>query len=136
MKFVRLAAVAALALPLSPSSWAAEIDGSQPFICATVEILECEQHLHCEEETVESVDLPQFFKISVQEKTATGIRPSGEPVNAKIELVRHAEKQLFLQGVEKKLAWSMAIDEAGGNMTLMIHDQGSGFVIFGACTPP
>jgi hypothetical protein len=135
MKFVRLAAAAALAFPLSPSSWAAAIDGSQPFICATIQILECEQNLRCEEETVENVDVPQFLKISVQEKTAVGTRPSGEPVNAKIELIRHAEKTLFLQGVEKKLGWSMAIDEAAGHMTLMIHDQGSGFVIFGACTP-
>lgn len=136
MRLPRLAAVASLALPLSSASWAAPIDGSQPIICATLEILECEQGQQCAQQTIDSIDLPQFLKISVLDKSAVGTRPSGEPVNAKIELVRHTEQQMFLQGVENRLGWSMAIDEAKGTMTLMIHDKQSGFVVFGACTPP
>src|SRR5205807_307258 len=111
-----LAAATAFALPLPPDASAAPFDGSQPMVCATLEILECEPGLRCEEETVDTIDAPQFFQISVPDKTVVGIRPSGAPVNAKIELVRLAEQQLFLQGVEKTRGWSMAINAAKGGM--------------------
>ena len=42
---------------------------------------------------------------------------------------------MFLQGIEKVRGWSMAIDEAKGNMSLAIHDDASSYVVFGACTP-
>jgi hypothetical protein len=132
---IMLLAAAALALHVSPGGLAATFDGSQAIICATFEILECEPGLRCEEETVDKLDAPQFLQISVQDKTITATRPSGAAVNAKIELVRHAEGQMFLQGIEKTRGWSMAINEAKGNMSLAIHDDASSYVIFGACTP-
>jgi hypothetical protein len=76
-----------------------------------------------------------ILQISVQDKTITATRPSGAAVNAKIDLVRHAEGQTFLQGIEETRGWSMAINEAKGNMSLAIHDDASSYVIFGACTP-
>ena len=135
MRVSILAAAVALVPPFSSGAAAAAFDGSQPIICATLEVLECEPGLRCEEETVDNVDAPQFLQVSVQEKTIVGNRSSGTPVNAKIELVHHAEQQMFLQGVEKKWGWSMAVNEASGKMTLTIHDDASSYVIFGACTP-
>jgi hypothetical protein len=135
MKIFYLAPVVAmLALPLPQAARAAVFDGSQPIICAPVEILECERTLHCEAQTVDTVDLPQFLMISIQDKTVTGTRPSGEPVNAKIDQVQHVEQQMHLQGIQKRFGWSAVIDEAQGHMTLMIGDPASGYVIFGACT--
>ena len=52
----------------------------------------------------------------------------------KIQLVRHAEGQIFLKGIEKRQGWSIAIDEEKGNMSLAVHDDASSYVIFGACT--
>jgi len=136
MRSLGLATAAALLAVLpAPATRAATCDGSQPIICTPVEILECERSLHCETQTVDTVDLPQFLKISVQEKTVTGTRPSGEAVNAKIDQVQHVEQQMYLQGVQKRFGWSAVIDEARGFMTLTIHDPASGYVIFGACTP-
>ena len=135
MRVIFLAAATTLALPLALDASGAPFDGSQPMICATLEVLECEPGMKCDEETVDNVDAPQFLQISVSDKTVVGTRPSGAPVNAKIELVRHAEQQLFLQGVEKTRGWSMAINEAKGNMSLAVHDDASSYVIFGACTP-
>jgi hypothetical protein len=128
-------AAAALALPLSPGGFAATLDGSQPIICATFEMLECEPGLRCEQQTADNLDAPQFLQISVQDKTIAGTRPSGASINAKIEIVRHTEGQMFLQGIDKTRGWSMAINEAKGNMSLAIHDDASSYVIFGACTP-
>ena len=134
MRTVFLAA-AALALSLSPDGFAATFDGSQPIICATFEMLECEPGLRCEQETADNLDAPQFLQVSVQDKTIAGTRPSGASINAKIEIVRHTEGQMFLQGIDKTRGWSMAINEAKGNMSLAIHDDASSYVIFGACTP-
>jgi hypothetical protein len=134
MRIIFLAA-AALALPLSPGGFAATLDGSQPIICATFEMLECEPGLRCEQQTADNLDAPQFLQISVQDKTIAGTRPSGASINAKIEIVRHTEGQMFLQGIDKTRGWSMAINEAKGNMSLAIHDDASSYVIFGACTP-
>jgi len=130
-----LATAALLALPFAPAGLAADLDGSKPIICAPVEIKQCENHLNCESETTDSVDMPQFLVFSVADKTVTGTRPSGQAVNAKIDSVQHIDQQMYLQGVQKKLGWSAVIDETKGQMTLMVHDQGSGYVIFGACTP-
>jgi hypothetical protein len=135
MRYMSAASAVAGAVSLSLSVSAAAFDGSQPFICAAIEILACEPGIKCEQETAETVDLPQFLKISVLDKTVVGTRPSGAEVNAKIELVRHAEQKMFLQGVEKTVGWSMAIDEAKGRMTLTITDDENGYVVFGACTP-
>jgi hypothetical protein len=134
MRIIFLAA-AALALSLSPGGFAATFDGSQPIICATFEMLECEPGLRCEQQTADNLDAPQFLQISVQDKTIAGTRPSGASINAKIEIVRHTEGQMFLQGIDKTRGWSMAINEAKGNMSLAIHDDASSYVIFGACTP-
>jgi hypothetical protein len=135
MRVIFFAAATALALPVAPDASGAPFDGSQPMVCATLEVLQCEPGVRCEEERVDTVDAPQFLQISVPDKTVVGTRPSGAAVNAKIELVRHAEGQMFLQGIEATWGWSMAINEAKGNMSLAIHDDASSFAIFGACTP-
>jgi hypothetical protein len=135
MKRLSLATAALLALPLAPAGFAAGLDGSKPLICAPVQIKQCETNLNCESETTDTVDIPHFLMISVPDKTVTGTRPSGAAVNAKIDQVQHVDQQMYLQGVQKKFGWSAVIDEAKGDMTLLIHDQGSGYVIFGACTP-
>ena len=136
MKVSRRASLAAIvALSLAPAVRAAPFDGSQPLICAPIEILECERMIRCETQSAEAVDLPQFIRISVADKTVTGTRPSGTPVDAKISHVEHNEKQMYIQGIQKRFGWSAAIDEEKGSMTMTIHDQASGYVIFGACTP-
>ncbi len=134
MTLTRLATAAALALsPLA--ALAGPFDGSQALICAPTEILECERTIQCEAQTADTVDLPAFIRISVADKTVTGTRPSGEPVNATINIAQLNDQQLFLQGVQKRFGWSAAIDQVKGHLTMTIHDQASGYVIFGACTP-
>ncbi|HYB10750.1 MAG TPA: hypothetical protein VEJ16_13865 [Alphaproteobacteria bacterium] len=134
MKYVPSLCLAALASLLPAPLVAAPFDGTQPFICANIEIYACEPGVKCDEETVESIDVPQFLKISVPDKTIVGTRPSGQAVNAKIELVRHVEQKMYLQGVEKLLGWTVIVDEQTGRMSLTVSDDKNGYVIFGACT--
>jgi hypothetical protein len=130
----RLAGLAAIAFgsALSPSS-AAPLDGKQPLICATLEVYACDAGLECERETAEAIDAPQFLHVSLTDKQITGTRPSGEAVNAAIELARQTEQRIYLHGVTAKLGWTVNISMATGKMTLVVTDDATGYVIFGAC---
>jgi hypothetical protein len=130
-----LAALATLAVTGSSPLGAAPLDGKQPFICATLEVFECDTGFNCERGTAVSVDAPQFLRISVEDKNILATRPSGEDVNAPIELARQSEQRLYLQGVVNKLGWTINVSTATGKMTLVAADDVSGYVIFGACTP-
>jgi len=84
-------------------------------------------------QTVESLDAPYFLMVSVAAKKITGTRPSGSPVDAKIELVHRSQESLFLQGTQEAFDWTLAIAEGSGKMTLTLADSDHGAVAFGAC---
>ncbi len=119
----------------SPVLAAPSFDGSQPLICAAIELQICTTGAKCDAATVDDLDVPEFFRISVQDKKVTGTRPSGIEVDAKIELVRHSASMMLLQGMQEKFGWNIAIGEEDGKMALTISDKENGVVIFGACTP-
>ena len=129
------AALALIAMSAPVPLSAAMLDGKQPFICATLEVFSCDAGLDCEKETVAAVDVPQFLRISLADKNMVGTRPSGEAVNAPIELVRQTDQRLYLQGVVNKLGWTINVSTGNGKMTLVASDDVTGYVIFGACTP-
>ena len=47
----------------------------------------------------------------------------------------HVDGRMLLQGVQRGLGWSMAINAEDGTMTLTGALPGTGFVVSGACTP-
>ena len=134
MKFSRVARLTLICTAFSCSAEAATFDGTQPLICALSDVQMCAPTMPCQLMPVESVDAPHFLSISVTGKTITGTRPSGAEVNAKIELVHHSEGTMFLQGAQEAFSWNLAIDEAAGNLTLIMADGSDGAVSFGACT--
>jgi hypothetical protein len=135
MSHSRLAGLAVIAFGSALSaSGAASLDGKQPLICATFEVYVCDAGLECERETAESVDVPQFLHVSLTDKQISGTRPSGEAVNAAIELARQTEQRIYLHGVTAKLGWTVNISTATGKMTLVATDDVSAYVGFGACT--
>lgn len=127
-------ALASLFVPHVAS--AASFDGSSPFICAAFSEHLCSAEAECETQGRGDNDVPKFLKISVQAKKVTGVRPSGEKVDANIENVRQTADTLFVQGAQDAFAWAMAIAKQDGAMTLTAADSGNGMVIFGACTLP
>jgi hypothetical protein len=134
MKCHCAAAGAVLGLAVASPLRAELVDDKQPFICAALEIFSCDAGFQCDRETAESVDLPQFLKVSVDDKTIAGTRPSGVAVNARIEIARQGGQRLYLQGIAEKVAWTLTVGTATGRMTLVAADDVSGYVVFGACT--
>jgi hypothetical protein len=118
----------------APPALAASYDGSQPFLCAPVDIVSCGSGGRCNKETAVSLDLPRFLKFDVGQNQITGTRPNGEVLKAAIDKVQHVEDRMVLQGIEGHLAWSVLIGEDNGDMTLTAGGDKVGFVAFGACT--
>lgn len=132
-----LPALTTIALLSLPGLAAADpFDGSTPFLCATMQTRLCPADAECEQQGVYENDIPRFLKISVQGRKVSGTRPSGAAVDAAIDSVRHSKGIMFLQGTQEAFAWSMAIGEQDGSMTLTAADADNGMVVFGACTKP
>lgn len=128
------ASLSALAAFLAGPAIATPFDGSQPLICAALEMYACGPGSPCEAETTDEIDAPRFLHVSVGDKKITGTRPSGGVVDAQIEVIRHSRDMMFLQGTQEAFAWNMTIGEPDGKMVLTLADNEDGVVIFGACT--
>ena len=133
-RFSALTTIALLSLPGFAA--AGPFDGSTPFLCATMQTRLCPADAECEQQGVYENDIPRFLKISVQAKKVSGTRPSGATVDATIDAVRHSKGTMFLQGAQEAFAWSMAIGEEDGSMTMTAVNADNGMVVFGACTKP
>lgn len=115
---------------------AAEFDGSAPFLCAVIEVVECDRGGGCE--TVEPVDmgLPQFLRVDVAAKSLDATDGSGRKTPIHSSTLVKEQERLLLQGSEQARAWSVVIGQKTGAMTAAIVDHNGGFLISGACTLP
>ena len=114
---------------------AGDFDGSKPFICVIIETSACAPDEECERGTAQSINLPQILNFNFKEKTISGVLKSGEMVSTRIENIMHDDGKLLLQGVDDGKAWSMAITEESGNITLTASGDQEGFIAFGVCIP-
>ncbi len=111
----------------------ADFDGSDPLLCASVEVYECTAGADCDPVTAESVDAPQFFSIDFREETLTGSDgvTDGEP--GEISNVTLLGDQLILRGVDATVAWTLSIAQVTGKLIAVATGDDAAFVIFGAC---
>jgi hypothetical protein len=114
---------------------ASDFDGTKPLICALKDDFECGPD-GCERVTSEAINLPQFLRLNFKDKQITTVREGVQVRTTKMERVDSPGSNLFLQGVENNLAWSLVIDQAAGKMVLTVAGDQVGFVVFGACTTP
>jgi hypothetical protein len=115
---------------------AAEFDGSAPFLCAVIEVVECDRGDGCE--TVELIDmgLPPFLRVDVGAKSLDATDGSGRKTPIHSSTLMKEQERLLLQGSEQGRAWSVAIGQKTGALTAAIVDHDGGFLISGACTLP
>ncbi|UCF94594.1 MAG: hypothetical protein JSW39_10685 [Desulfobacterales bacterium] len=119
---------------------AGDFDGSQPLLCAPIDVIECTSGGQCQKVSAESIRLPQFLRINFAEKKI-GAASGGEGApTTSIKTMEHIDGKLILngaedgiEGVRDGLGWSMAIAEETGKMVLTASGDEVGFVVFGAC---
>ena len=83
------------------STTQAATDGSEPLICAVVDIMECIPDANCERVSAQSVGAPRFFHINFADGEITRTRPQGEEITSPIERTEEVDGKLILQGAEE-----------------------------------
>ena len=119
----------------------AEIDGSEPVICALMNIMECVPEGECRRTSAEDAGIPRFLQVDFAKQQITRIRPNGDEISSKIERSETIDGRLILQGAEDGIedvrdgiGWSLSIDGESDDMVLTGSGKDAAFVIFGACT--
>ena len=143
MKKLKLMGLVLLGIWLAPYAAAAgDFDGSQRFLCASMDIIECDAGAECFRVTAQSINAPQFLRIDFKKKSIRATRASKDERTTMIERMERVDGKLIIQGAEDGiegvrdgLGWSLAIAEETGNMVLTGSGDEVAFVVFGACTP-
>lgn len=143
MNKLKLMVLVLLGICLAPYTAAAgDFDGSQPLLCASMDIIECDAGGECFQVTAESINAPQFLRIDFKKKNIRAKRTSKDERTTMIERMERVDGKLIVQGAEDGiegvrdgLGWTLAIAEETGKMVLTGSGDEVAFVVFGACTP-
>ncbi len=115
---------------------AADLGDTAPLLCAFTLSMDCDGDSGCSTTTLESLDLPPFFRVDFRNKVITDVEALGGRTAQRKTPVQTFQRMggiLFLQGIELR-GWSMTISEKTGRMTLTASDDDEAFVLFGNCT--
>ena len=111
-----------------------KFDGSVPLLCVPIEITQCDEGGKCYLGTAEDVNLPQFIRINFKEKLLSGVgEASGR--TTPIDYMERENGRVVLHGGQAGRGWTAVISEATGKLSATISEEGTAFIIFGACTP-
>jgi hypothetical protein len=128
------ALIASLGAVANPAAAAgAKFDGSTPLLCVPIEITECDEGGKCYLGTAEEVNLPQFIRIDLKEKLLRGVGEAADRTTP-IDFLERENGRMVLHGGQKGRGWTAVISEETGKLSATISDEGTAFIIFGACT--
>ncbi len=124
-----------------PASFAADFDGSKPFLCSVIEVNECVPGEGCKSVSAEDINLPRHLWINVGGKTIQSKPPGEAPRISAIEAVKQVDGKLILQGAEQGrddvqdgFGWTIAILQDTGQMVLTASGDLVAEIVFGVCT--
>jgi hypothetical protein len=127
LSLVRLALILSLA---ASTVNAADFDGSQPLICATIQALDCVAGDECLDGEAVDVGAPVFMRIDFDKKVVIGPKRT-----TPIALMTDQAEQMLLQGHELGFGWTIAVNKTTGEMSASLVDRDGAYVLFGSCTP-
>ena len=79
--------------------------------------------------------MPQFIEVDLKTKQLAATAASGENRVTPIGNVAREGGVIYLQGVEGGRAFSFAIDEATGSLSVAVATKDGATTVIGACTP-
>ncbi len=143
MKYLKiLIVIAASNFALNPV-FANTFDGSETLLCSIHSILECGDDYQCKQVTPQSVNLVNFFEVSVADKEIRAAGLAREGAKTTIERVEHVGGKLLMQGGDlheddghEGIGWSIIISEADGKFSMSGISNSFALVGFGACLVP
>jgi hypothetical protein len=99
-----------------------------------IEITECDEGGKCYQGTAEDVSLPQFIRVNLKEKMLNGVGEAADRTTP-IDFMERENSKIVLHGGQKGRGWTALISEETRKLVATISEEGTAFVIFGACTP-
>ena len=127
--------MALLLVAASGIALADDLKGADRFLCSAAQATVCTDDGTCETDLPWAWNVPQFIQIDLQGKKLSTTKASGEDRETPIETLKRAEGWIFVQGIEMGRAFSFAIEEETGLMTVAVVRRGLTVSVFGACTP-
>lgn len=130
-------------IALSPQVLAEEsyYDGKNTLLCSVLNTRQCDIN-GCQLVAIEDINLPRHILADFKKKRLSSTQFYETLVETRIHNVTRLDNLLFVSGVDESskqaedaLAWSMAIAEPTGLMTLTINGDETAFVAFGVCVP-
>jgi hypothetical protein len=122
--------VAALVWLTAGAAFASDFDGSKLLICAPVEAMDCAPGAACTKGRPGDIGAPSFLRIDFAQKVIVGPERT-----TPIVFMDKNDNQILLQGTELGYAWTLALDQESGAMTMTLVNREEVFVLFGSCTP-
>lgn len=104
-------------------------------ICALTKAYECDINQECSERSLAEMELPRFVRIDFEKSSIISLDKNVKRAGTEIGRVEKLEGITVLQGVEQR-AWSIALGQESGSLTLSVSGDGHGFIVFGSCMDP
>jgi len=141
MKMLIKACIASLLfLALPVAAGAGDFDGSKPMLCSVIKAVECTPEGGCHEITPESVGVPQFLTVDLEEKTIKSTRKSDGDRTSVIKRIERMEGRLILQGsdegirdIRDSVGWTAMVMENTGDFVVTASGDQVAFIVYGAC---
>ncbi len=124
-----------LMMVASTVAMADDLAGSEAILCTSIQATVCYMDEDCEIGTPWNWNIPQFIEIDFAEKVLRTTKASGENRQTPFKNIEREDGLIFLQGVERGRAFSFAIEEDTGLVSIAVARNGVTVSIFGACTP-
>jgi len=125
-----------LALFLTSTAVLAEdLRGTDELLCTAVQASRCSMDDDCWSGNPWDWNIPQFIEIDLKKMQLSTTAASPEDRKTAIKNLERKDGMIYLQGVEGGRAFSFAIDEAGGSLSVAVATKASMTIVLGACTP-
>ena len=131
MFFLLVAGALFASLPVA----ADDVTGVDTMICSSIQATVCSLDGDCEIGAPWLWGIPQFVEIDLKNKEVRTTEASGQRRATPLKHVERADGLLVLQGVENGRAFSFAITEEDGSLSVAVARDGITVSVFGACTP-
>ena len=112
----------------------ADLNESEPLLCAVIKAVECDVESGCQEGSVEGMNLPRFIKIDFNKNKISAKKEDGDKRETNIKNIERVDNKVIMQGSEQGRGWSIVIGKDTGKMSATVSADEVGFVVFGACT--
>ena len=113
---------------------AENLEGTDKFLCAAVEVQICFETGECFASAPWELSMPDFIVIDTKKKSVSTTKASGQNRTSIFSNVEKVDGTFFLQGIEGQRLFSFVIEESTGHMTVAVVRDGISVNVFGACT--